>query len=205
MRETLAASFLSLCGYTGKEPVLDPLCGSGTFVIEAAEMALGLKPGRGRPFAFEQLATFEPDAWQRLKDSGPCKTTPFRFFGSDRDAGAVRMATANAARAGVAEITSFQRQAISALMPPPGSPGLVIANPPYGDRIGDRRQLYGLYGALGKVLIERFAGWRVGIITSDAALAHATALPFAGEPRSTLHGGLRVHLFRTEALPVLET
>ena len=67
MRENLAALFLRQCGYDGAEPVLDPMCGSGTFVIEAAEIAAGLKPGRSRRFAFEQLASFDAAAWQRLR------------------------------------------------------------------------------------------------------------------------------------------
>ena len=67
MRETLAALFLRAAGYTGAEPVLDPMCGSGTFVLEAAEIAAGLAPGRARPFAFERLATFDPAAWAALR------------------------------------------------------------------------------------------------------------------------------------------
>ena len=91
MRETMASLFLRQCGFTGSEPVLDPMCGSGTFVIEAAEIAAGLQPGRGRSFAFEQLATFDAAAWQRLRDTAQVTTPLVRFHGSDRDAGAIRM------------------------------------------------------------------------------------------------------------------
>ena len=89
MRETMAAMFLRACGYDGQEPVLDPMCGSGTFVIEAAEIAAGLLPGRSRDFAFQQLATHDADAVTALRDSAQPNTVAHRFHGSDRDAGAV--------------------------------------------------------------------------------------------------------------------
>jgi putative N6-adenine-specific DNA methylase len=201
MRENLASLFLRQCGFDGSEPVLDPMCGSGTFVIEAAEIAAGLKPGRTRHFAFEQLASFDAAAWQRLRGSGSATTPALRFYGSDYDAGAIRMCQANAARAGVAAMTEFKQQAIADLTAPDGKPGLVMVNPPYGTRIGEKKQLMPLYRTLGQTLRTRFAGWRVGLVTTDAALAQATALPFAppGDPVS--HGGLRVTLFQAAPLP----
>lgn len=203
MRETLAALFLRQCGYTGNEPVVDPMCGSGTFVIEAAEIAAGLMPGRARSFAFESLATFDADAWHKLRDAkaAAASTPSVRFYGSDRDAGAIAMSRANAERAGVAEFTDFQQRTASTLEPPEGAPGLVIVNPPYGTRIGDRKTLQPLYRALGQTLSSKFAGWRVGLITTDAALAKATDLPFAPPTAPVAHGGLRVTLFQTGALP----
>lgn len=200
MRETLASLFLRQCGYAGTEPVVDPMCGSGTFVIEAAEIAAGLQPGRARAFAFEKLANFDPAAWAALRGPGIAADTPLRFYGSDRDAGAVKMSQANADRAGVGPLTSFRAHSISDLEPPEGPPGLVIVNPPYGGRIGDTRQLYGLYGALGKTLLNRFRGWRVGIITNEPALAKVTELPFLPVGGSVLHGGLPVVLYRTGVL-----
>ncbi|QGX99431.1 class I SAM-dependent RNA methyltransferase [Roseovarius faecimaris] len=201
LRETLAALFLRQCGYTGTEPVLDPMCGSGTIPIEAAEIALGLAPGRARSFAFENLANFDADAWARIRASQTPQTTNMHFFGSDRDAGAIRNATENAARSGVDAITRFACHAVSDLERPDGPPGLVLLNPPYGARIGDKRQLFGLYGALGKVLKERFAGWRVGLITTEGGLAKATGLPFAEPGAPVAHGGLKVRLWQTSALP----
>jgi putative N6-adenine-specific DNA methylase len=202
MRESMAALFLRQCGYAGQEPVYDPMCGSGTFVIEAAEMALGLLPGRSRHFAFEQLVSFDAETWSALRAQYPARaTTSLRFHGSDRDAGAIRMSAANAERAGVEAITDFVQRPVSDITPPAGSAGLVIVNPPYGDRIGDIRKLQGLYAALGKTLLARFSGWRVGIITSEAMLAAATGLPFMPPERSVLHGGLNVRLYQTAALP----
>ncbi len=200
LRETLAALFLRQCGYTGTEPVVDPMCGSGTFVIEAAEIAAGLAPGRARRFAFESLATFDPSAWAAMKAAAQPRAPEASFFGSDRDAGAIRMARQNAERAGVQAFTQFTQQSVSDLVPPEGPPGLVIVNPPYGTRIGDKKPLFALYGALGQVLKTRFPGWRVGIVTADRALARATGLPFLAPAPPVLHGGLRVTLYRTEAL-----
>jgi putative N6-adenine-specific DNA methylase len=201
MRETLAALFLRQCGYTGAEPVLDPMCGSGTFVIEAAEIAAGLSPGRSRTFAFERLATFDPAAWTRLRDRSPPPPPALRFHGSDRDAGAIRMSRDNAARAGVAGFTDFRLGPASDIAPPDGPPGLVMVNPPYGARIGNPKLLVAVHAALGRKLRARFAGWRVGLVTSEPALARATALPFALPDAPVPHGGLRVQLFRTAPLP----
>lgn len=201
MRETMASLFLRQCGYDGAEPVVDPMCGSGTFVIEAAEIAARLNPGRSRRFAFEQLATFDEAAWQRMREVKSARTPTARFYGSDRDAGAIRLSFANAELAGVAAFTEFRQCPISEVMPPDGPPGLVIVNPPYGTRIGDKKKLIPLYRALGQTLSSRFTGWRVGIITSELALGHATGLPFLPPAAPVPHGGLRVTLLRTAPLP----
>jgi putative N6-adenine-specific DNA methylase len=201
MRETMASLLLRQCGFDGTQSVVDPMCGSGTFVIEAAEMAARLNPGRSRHFAFEQLASFDAAAWQRMREANPGRTPSARFYGSDRDAGAIGMARANAERAGVAAITEFRECTISEVVAPEGSPGLAIVNPPYGTRIGDTKQLLPLYRALGQTLISRFAGWRVGLVTSEITLARATGLPFLPTAAPVPHGGLRVTLFQTAALP----
>jgi putative N6-adenine-specific DNA methylase len=200
LRETMAAPFLRQCGFDGGEPLLDPMCGSGTFPIEAAEIAAGLMPGRDRRFAFEDLATFDADAWQAMKAGGAPREVCAIFQGYDRDAGAVRMATANAARAGVSDHTRFACQPISALTRPDGPPGLVMVNPPYGARIGERKLLFGLYGSLGEVLRREMRGWRVGLVTSDGGLAKATGLPFLPPGPPVAHGGLKVTLWRTGPL-----
>jgi putative N6-adenine-specific DNA methylase len=200
MRETLAAHFLRRCRFDGQETVVDPMCGSGTFGIEAAEMALGLKPGRTREFAFEHLKKFDAEVWNAMRGGYVAKETKFRFFGSDRDAGAIRMAAANAKRAGVSALMHFQTQSISELTPPDGPPGLVIVNPPYGTRIGDKKPLLALHAALGQTLKTGFAGWRVGLVTTEVSLAKATGLPFGPPDIPVNHGGLRVLLFQTKPL-----
>ncbi|KQT46092.1 RNA methyltransferase [Devosia sp. Leaf420] len=198
MRETMAAMFLRQCGFDGIEPVLDPMCGSGTFVIEAAEIASGLIPGRQRSFAFESLPSFDTKAFAALRPHTPGITPSVLFHGSDRDAGAIRMANENATRSGVDAITRFEQKSIEELEPPPGPPGLVILNPPYGTRIGDKAPLVSLHRTLGKVLKTRFAGWRVGIITADKSLAQATGLKFEPALAPVLHGGIRVALYRSQ-------
>ena len=198
MRETMASLFLRQCGYDGHETVVDPMCGSGTFIIEAAEIAANLNPGRTRKFAFEQLKSFDAKAWKKMCETAQPKPTELKFFGSDRDAGAIKMCKANAERAGIADLTIFQNHAVSDLLPPPGAPGLVIVNPPYGTRIGDKKPLFALYAALGKTLSTRFKGWRVGVITADSSLAKATGLAFAKPTKPVSHGGLNITLFQAK-------
>ncbi|MCK8464997.1 class I SAM-dependent RNA methyltransferase [Aliiroseovarius sp. S1339] len=203
MRETLAALFLKAAGYDGQEPVLDPMCGSGTFLIEAAEMSVGLLPGRARSFAFENLASFDAEAFAMMKAEAEVEVsadTP-RFFGSDRNAGAIANSRHNAEAAGIAALTQFTEGSISDLQRPETPGGLVIVNPPYGGRIGNKKLLFALYGSLGKVLQERFSGWRVGIITSDGGLAKATGLPFLPPGPPVDHGGTKVKLYQTAKLP----
>jgi putative N6-adenine-specific DNA methylase len=124
-----------------------------------------------------------------------------RFYGSDRDAGAIAMARANAERSGVADLVEFRQCAVSDVVALEGPPGLVICNPPYGGRLGDRRKLEPLYRAVGETLLARFRGWRVGLVTSESALARATGLAFLPPGAPVPHGGLRVTLFQTAALP----
>ncbi|WP_421785213.1 THUMP domain-containing class I SAM-dependent RNA methyltransferase [Hyphobacterium sp.] len=200
MRETMASLLLRACGFRGAEPVYDPMCGSGTFVIEAAEMAAGLAPGRGRSFAFEQLPSFDADAWSAIKADRKDRRPDFVFAGSDRDAGAITAARANADRAGVVEFVRFSQADVREARPPDGPAGLVMVNPPYGARIGNRKALYPVYHALGETLRTHFAGWRVGLITSDEALARATRLPFQKPGPVIDHSGIKIRLHRTAAL-----
>ncbi|QQR39955.1 THUMP domain-containing class I SAM-dependent RNA methyltransferase [Devosia rhizoryzae] len=198
MRETMAAMFLAQCGFTGTEPILDPMCGSGTFPIEAAEIAAGLLPGRERPFAFELLPSYDAQAWAALRASATPQVPSILFYGSDRDPGAIRMAAENAARSGVTAWTRFEQKSLQDLTPPEGPPGLVILNPPYGSRIGSKGPLIAVHRTLGTVLKNRFGGWRVGIITADRQLAEATGLRFEPMLPPVLHGGIRVALYRAQ-------
>jgi putative N6-adenine-specific DNA methylase len=177
------------------------MCGSGTFVIEAAEIAARLNPGRSRQFAFERFKTFDAAAWQKMRDVKSSRAPAARYYGSDRDAGAVKMSRMNAKEAGVDAFTEFRHCSISDAAPPEGVPGLVIVNPPYGKRVGDKKQLLSLYQAFGQAMKSRFKGWRVGIVTSEPRLARATELDFLPTTAPVPHGGLRVALFQTKALP----
>ncbi|WP_375255090.1 class I SAM-dependent RNA methyltransferase [Yoonia sp.] len=201
MRETLAALMLRECGYDGSEPVLDPMCGSGTFLIEAAEIAAGLLPGRSRDFAFMHLANFDAGRWSILRKMGEHRRPiARRFYGSDRDAGAIRMSRANAARAGVSEAINFENLSAADIKRPDGPPGLIICNPPYGARIGNQKMLCGVYAGLGEAIKREFSGWRVGVVTNEAGLAKAMGLPFKPKGAPIPHGGLKVWLFQTDPL-----
>ncbi len=200
MRENLAAMFLRQCEFSGTEPVVDPMCGSGTFLIEAAEIAAGLQPGRSRSFAFEQLASFDANAFAALRQTGPQVPARQMFFGSDRDSGAVRNATGNAERAGVTDWTAFACHGAAEVRAPEGPPGLVIVNPPYGGRIGNKKLLYALYGSFGQTMLTHFKGWRVGLITSEPGLAKTTGLPWKPQGPPVAHGGTKIWLWQTPPL-----
>ncbi len=200
LRETLAALMLMKCNYDGQEPVLDPMCGSGTIVIEAAEIHAGLKPGRTRDFAFEHLASFDSGQWADMRNL-TSQNGSTSFFGFDRDQGAITMCKSNAERSNVLDLTTFSQQAIGALTPPCETPGLVLVNPPYGARISTKNMLYGLYASLGERLKSSFAGWRVGIITTEKGLARATGLTFVDESAPIPNGGLKIRLYQTKTLP----
>ena len=197
MRENMAALFLQECGYTGAEPFYDPMCGSGTFVIEAAEIAARLNPGRERHFAFQDLATYDAQAWEKMKNVARQPHANIHSYGTDRDDGAIEMCGENAARAGVNEFTHFKQENISDIAPPTTEPGLILTNPPYGARIGDQKTLLPLYQSLGQVLKTRFQGWRLGMVATDASLVKSTGLTFISEIDPIQHGGLRIRLFQT--------
>lgn len=200
MRETMASLALRACRYDGSEPVLDPMCGSGTFLIEAAEISRNLMPGRARGFAFEKLASYDVKAVQKLRDDWvECKSTQ-HFYGSDRNVNVIRFSNDNAMRAGVADICSFNPIPLTSVKRPDSPSGLVIVNPPYGARIGKKKDLFSLYSAFGNVMRDQFKGWRVGLITSDSRLAEATKLPWLPTEPPIAHGGLKVNLYRTDAL-----
>jgi len=200
MRETLAAALLRQCGFDGSHPVVDPMCGSGTFVIEAAEIAAGLYPGRSRNFAFEKFTNFNEAMWTELKKQETANKPDLQFYGFDRDKGAITLCEANAERATVTDQTKFEHQTISNLVAPDGPAGLVIINPPYGVRIGEVKKLSPLYKSLGQTLKNNFPGWKVGLITNNDGLANATGLPFDNNKISFSHGGIRVKLYSTQAL-----
>jgi len=196
LRETVAAAVLARMGFDGSQAVVDPMCGSGTFLIEAAEVAAGLHPGRGREFAFQSLQGFDARTFAAMQGT-PGRAPVLRFFGSDRDQGAIAGASANAARAAVSGWCRFERRPISDLTPPDGvAPGLVLINPPWGGRLGERKPLFALYGAMGAVLRERFAGWRVGLVAPDAGLVKATGLPLEPCGPAMDMGGTRVTLWQ---------
>ena len=184
----------------GRAPLLDPVCGSGTFVIEAAQLAAGLAPGRSRGFAFERLANFDRDAFMALRSRPPHARSDAPCFGLDRDPGAVRMASENAERAEVSDRVQFSEGVVKDLQRPDCAPGWVVANPPYGARIGDKSAVFGVYKTFGAVMRERFSGWRAAFITTDEKMAKATGLAFDHTSAPIDHGGLKIRLYVTGEL-----
>lgn len=140
LKETLAATMLAACGWNPAEgvPLYDPCCGSGTIVIEAAQIACGIAPGGQRRFAFEKLQPFQPAAWQRLKEQAKAQehSPSAPVFGSDIAHRMVDFAQRNAARAGVAHALQLRGGDALQRMPPCPRPGVMLLNPPYGTRIG---------------------------------------------------------------------
>jgi putative N6-adenine-specific DNA methylase len=194
LRETLAAGLLLAADWDGSAPLLDPFCGSGTIPIEAALLARGTPPGLGRRFAFMSWPTFDATGWQALCAAlPPVKATGLPVIqASDRDAGAVEMAQANAARAGVADCIQFSRRAVSDIQPPDG-PGWVVTNPPYGVRASPDKDLRNLYARLGDVLRRGCPGWHFAMLCSDPALVRQTRLNVETS-LPLVNGGLPVRL-----------
>jgi putative N6-adenine-specific DNA methylase len=194
LRETLAAGVLHASGWDGRSPLVDPFCGSGTIVIEAALMARKIAPGISRPFAFESWPCHAPADWKRIVAHARDATMASApaIVASDRDAGAVEAAIANAKRAGVAADVQVERKSLSALAPPGGT-GWVVSNPPRGARVSSGHDLRDLHAKLGAVLRERCPGWHVTLLLEDVRLQSLLRLPFC--PALMLdQGGRRVRL-----------
>jgi putative N6-adenine-specific DNA methylase len=199
LRETLAAAMLIGSDWSGNAPLIDPMCGSGTIPIEAALMARRIAPGLNRPFAFQRWPGFDSGAWEQMiadarKEELPA--APGVLVGSDRDAGAVEAARANAERAGVSADITFDQRAISAVEPPRGA-GWVVVNPPYGVRVAEADSVRDLYAVFGNVLRARFVGWRVGMLSPGEPLERQTRLELR-ERFATVNGGIPVRLVTGE-------
>lgn len=175
LKENLAAGILRLAGWDGREALLDPMCGSGTFLLEAVQMALDIAPGLNRPaggFGFQKLALFDAAGWHRLRLAAEARRQaprPLPIFGSDGDADAVARAQQNLAAAGL-ESTVQLRQADLLDLEPPAPTGVLVANPPYGVRLGEDEALAAFYPRLGDALKQRFAGWRCHFLSGDPRL-----------------------------------
>lgn len=173
LRETIAAALLAASGWDGRSPLVDPFCGSGTIPIEGALIARGVAPGGTRTFASERWPGVSRSLGDRVRaelaPGAPVAMMPV-IAGFDRDAGAIVSAQANAARAGVAQDITFAVRALSAADFPECVRGWVVTNPPYGVRVGDAERVRDLWAQLGNVLRARARGWRVVLLSPDAAL-----------------------------------
>ena len=166
LRENLAAGIVLLSGWNPGEPLLDPMCGGGTLLVEAAAIGLDVAPGAGRSFGFEKLRSFDAALWQKTRGESRPSRKRLQLFGSDIDGRAIEAARKNLAAAGFADLVRLERADLLARAAPAPA-GVMVANPPYGERIGSEAELAAFYPKLGDALKKRFAGWRCHFFTSD--------------------------------------
>lgn len=193
MRETLAAAMLLSSGWQSSQPLLDPMCGSGTIPIEAALIARRIAPGIHREFRFERWPGFDRGTWTELRDqamSGTLDRAPASIVAADRDPGAIAATASNADRAGVSADLKLLQQPLSASAPGDASErGWIITNPPYGVRIGT--DVRDLYAKLGSMMREEFRDWQLGILSAGPELEQQLRLPLE-RVFETKNGGIPI-------------
>ena len=169
IRENLAAGIIMLTGWKFDQPLLDPMCGGGTLLSEAAAMARGRAPGAKRAFGFEKLSVFDAKLWERIRNERTVQPVEPRLYGSDTDPEALQAARRNLGAAGVERWVKLEEaDVLERAAPEPG--GVLVANPPYGERIGSPEELAALYPKLGDALKKKFAGWNCFLFTADMRL-----------------------------------
>lgn len=173
LKKNLAAGILRLAGWRPGIALLDPMCGGGTFLSEAAEMSLGWAAGRSRDFGFRKLARFNAAVWERelaraQREERPA--TPLAIFGSDLYGRSLDQARMNLRDAGL-EAAVVLKQANLLEIKASAAGGMIVTNPPYGVRLGEKERLAAFYPQLGDVLKKRFAGWTAFIFSGDPELA----------------------------------
>lgn len=184
LKENLAAGLIALTGWDGSVPLVDPLCGSGTLLIEAACRALGRAPGLGpdgaRHFSLQRWPDFNPAAWEQevaaaqtlARHSLPDGRPLAPVIGNEADPTVLAQARSNATSAGVGAAVELRHGDFRDLQPPEG-PGLLVCNPPYGERIGEHEELEQLYGDLGRMVKERCGGWHLWLLSGNPELSGA--------------------------------
>lgn len=196
LRENLAAGMLALSGWTPDLPLLDPMCGSGTILCEAAQIAARRAPGIGRAFGFEKLLNYDAAAWTALRETAYAaenNSIKSNIYGSDLRGDALALARANLDELDLADQVTL-KQANVFEMPAPAAAGIIVTNPPYGVRLEDRDQLAAFYPKLGDALKKNYAGWTAYILSSDMQLAKGIGL--AATKRTPLfNGALECRLF----------
>jgi putative N6-adenine-specific DNA methylase len=196
LRENLAAGILQLAGWSPSVPLMDPMCSSGTFLIEAALMALGIAPGAGRRFAFEKLKNFDSGKWKTLlseSETAQKAKTALPIYGSDLYGEALKLARANLAAAGLEGTITLKQANILEISAPAGT-GIMVTNPPYGKRVGELDELQKFYPLLGDVLKKKFSGWKCYLFSADLRLPKLIRLTTS--KRTPLYNGaLECRLF----------
>jgi putative N6-adenine-specific DNA methylase len=178
LRENLAAGILQLAGWKPGIPLLDPMCGSGTFLLEAVQIALNIAPGIKRNFAFEKFKKFDSLLWNKIKEesiSQQKEKLQQPIYGSDLYGDALLDAQANLDLAGFSDLVALKQGNILEI-PSPAPTGILITNPPYGKRVGDLDELADLYPKIGDILKNKFVGWSAYFLTGDALLPKSIRL-----------------------------
>jgi putative N6-adenine-specific DNA methylase len=200
LRETLAAAMLVGAGYDARSTLADPMCGSGTLAIEAAMIARRIAPGVDRRFAAESWPEVRASVWEKARETVRKRVLPSAaapILASDRDEGVIGSACANAERAGVAADIEFSVRSLSDFVPPTER-GLLITNPPYGHRVGERDPLRDLFARFGQLVRTRCPGWDVAFLSAERALEAQTGLALE-EVLETSNGGIPVRLMLARA------
>lgn len=190
LKEHVAAGILKLTGWNGDVPIVDPMCGSGTILIEAALMALKLAPGSMRKnFAFQKLKSFNKEAWQKEAEAAVAEEKdglPFKLYGYDVDRKALAIAAQNAEAAGVAEYIEFARHPMETLKAPVEN-GIMIVDPPYGERMGEVNELIETYRNLAHTMKTGFKGWNCYVLSGNPELS--AAMKLKAERKFPVHNG----------------
>lgn len=195
IRETLAAALVDMAGYRGRGDFCDPFCGSGTIAIEAALAARGRAPGINRAFSAQKWRVFDKNIWKNAIDEAKSREFHgnYSIFASDIDGRAVELARENARRAGVGDIITFD-VADAAAFSRPTEGGVIVTNPPYGERLLNAREARELISAFGKS-VKRLPGWDVYIISSNEELERDFGLR-AEKGRRLYNGMIRCSYYK---------
>ena len=196
LKENLAAGIIALSGWQPGETLMDPMCGGGTLLAEAAMMGLNIAPGLGRDFGFERLADFDDGLWQSVRAEALAARTPERklaLYASDLHYREVESAKANLRAAGLGDVVQV-KQANATDLRAPAPEGVLVMNPPYGERLGDAGDLALLYPQLGDWMKRHFAGWRCYLFTGDPELPKGVRLK-ASKRTPLFNGAIECRLF----------
>ena len=197
LRENLAAGLLALARWKPGTTLLDPMCGSGTIVVEAAMIAADRAPGLKRTFGFQKLSWYDGPAWQRLRqkavDRFRVSSENVMIFGSDIDAAAIAKSASNLDAAQVKHFVSLERADVLTRAAPASS-GILLTNAPYGVRLSDQQKLAALYPPLGDALKRRFTGWTAYLFSGDMRLAKLVGLKVV-KRTPLFNGALECRLF----------
>ncbi|TXT26786.1 MAG: putative N6-adenine-specific DNA methylase [Gallionellaceae bacterium] len=196
IRENLAAGILKLAGWQPGTPLLDPMCGSGTFLIEAALMSLNIAPGINRSFAFELLKNFDAATGRAIRAEAQAAQMPVAelpIYGSDLYGDALKAAHRNLDEADIRQAVDL-KQANALEISAPADHGVLVANLPYGERMGELKELEELYPKLGDMLKKKFGGWNVYLFTSDLRLPKFIRLS-ASRRTPLFNGAIECRLF----------